>query len=259
MTNPINGAQYFFRGLSLLNQTGIRRFVIIPFLLNLSIFAILMYVAAGYFNDLLNWIISFLPEALSWLTWILWPLFFIICLFLFSFSFSIIANLIGAPFNSFLAFAIEQKLTGNPPPNSGLSLGAEILLSLRNALRNLAYSLLWAIPIIIVSFIPVINILTPFLWIIYGAWMMSLQYMDYPMGNYSMSFKNIRANLAEKRFLTLGFGAITTAATMIPIVNFLVMPTAVAGATILWVEEYLPQQETYENSNVTNDALTKKL
>jgi len=255
MTNPIKGAQYFLRGLGLLNQSGIRRYVIIPFLLNISIFTVLMYVAAGYFNDFLDWSISFLPEALNWLIWILWPLFFIICLLVFSFSFSIIANLIAAPFNSFLAFAIETKLTGTPPPNSGLGLWAEIALSLKNALRNLAYAIMWAIPVIIVSFIPVINILTPFLWLIYGSWMMSLQYLDYPMGNYSMSFKNIRANLAEKRILTLGFGGITTAATMIPIVNFLVMPTAVAGATILWVEEYLPQQETYEDKELTNETL----
>ncbi|MFV2059650.1 MAG: sulfate transporter CysZ [Gammaproteobacteria bacterium] len=259
MTNPIKGAQYFIRGLGLLNQSGVRRYVIIPFLLNISIFAVLMYVAAGYFNDLLDWIISFLPEALSWLTWILWPLFFIIGLLIFSFSFSIIANLIAAPFNGFLAFAIEEKLTGTPPPSSGLSLSAEIILSFKNAIRNLLYSIMWAIPIVIVSFIPVINIVIPFLWLIYGAWMMSLQYMDYPMGNYSMSFKNIRANLAEKRILTLGFGGITTAATMIPIVNFLVMPTAVAGATILWVEEYLPQQETFENSSLTNETINKKL
>jgi len=248
MTNPIKGAQYFLRGLSLLNQSGIRQFVIIPFLLNLSIFAVSMYFAIDYFSIFLNWINSQLPDFLSWLTWILWPLFFIICLLVFSFTFSIIANLIAAPFNSFLAHAVEEKLTGTPPPNNGRSLLDEILFSIKNELRKLIYYIAWAIPIIILSFIPVINLLTPFIWILYGAWIMSLQYLDYPMGNYAMSFKDIRANLAEKRILTLGFGSITTAATMIPIVNFLVMPTAVAGATILWIEEYLPQQETFKNS-----------
>lgn len=248
MTNPIKGALYFIRGLKLLNQSGIRRFVIIPFILNLIIFATLMYIATDYFSYFIGLIENQLPAFLDWLVWILWPLFFILCLLVFSFGFSIIANLVAAPFNGYLALAVEEKLTGTPPPDSGLSTIAEIILSFKNELRKFIYYIAWAIPIIVLSFIPVINLITPIIWFLYGAWIMSLQYLDYPMANYSMSFKNIRANLSEKRFLTIGFGGITTAATMIPIVNFLVMPTAVAGATLLWVEEYLPQQETYQNS-----------
>ncbi|VAW95283.1 Sulfate transporter, CysZ-type [hydrothermal vent metagenome] len=257
MTNPIKGTKYFFRGLGLLNKPGIKRFVIIPFIINIIIFATLMYVASGYFSSVLSSIENLLPEFLSWLTWILWPLFFIVSLLVFSFSFSIIANLIASPFNSYLAAAVEKKLTGTPPPNSGLSLMAEVLLSIKNELRKLIYYIAWSIPIIILSFIPIINIFTPIIWFLYGAWIMSLQYLDFPMGNYSMSFQNIRANLAEKRMLTLGFGGLTSLATMIPIVNFLVMPIAVAGATILWVEEYLPQQETYEGTKVAIDNETK--
>ncbi len=259
MTNPIKGAQYFLRGLGLLNKPGIKRFVIIPFILNIIVFATLMYIASDYFSSFLSSIENILPDFLSWLTWILWPLFFIVGLLVFSFSFSIIANLIASPFNSYLAAAVEEKLTGTPPPDSGLSLMAEILLSIKNELRKLIYYIAWAIPIVILSFIPVLNIFTPFIWFLYGAWIMSLQYLDLPMGNYSMRFQNIRANLAEKRVLTLGFGGITSVATMIPIVNFLVMPTAVAGATILWVEEYLPHQETYESNAATNDNSSKKL
>ncbi len=258
MTNPMKGAKYFLRGLSFLNKPGIRSYVIIPFLLNLVVFAILMFIAADYFSLFLNWLESLLPDILSWLIWILWPIFFILTLFVFAFSFSIIANLIASPFNSYLARAVEEKLTGTPPPESGLSLWAEVLLSIKNELRKIIYYIAWAIPIVILSFIPIINIITPVVWVIFGAWIMSLQYLDYPMGNYSMTFKNIRANLAEKRLLTIGFGGITIAATTIPIVNFLVMPTAVAGATILWVEEYLPQQETYESKAVTEITNSKE-
>ncbi|MFV1984001.1 MAG: sulfate transporter CysZ [Thiohalomonadales bacterium] len=259
MTNPMKGANYFLRGLGLLNQSGIRRYVIIPFILNLSIFAILMYFAIDYFSLFLDWVKFQLPEYLDWLTWILWPLFFILCLLIFSFGFSIVANFVAAPFNSFLAHAVEKKLTGTPPPNNGLGIVAEILLSFKNEFRKLIYYIIWAIPIIILSFIPVINFASPFIWFLYGAWIMSLQYLDYPMGNYSMAFKNIRANMAEKRLLTLGFGSITTAATMIPVINFLVIPTAVAGATLLWVEEYLPQQETFENNSAANEIANKDL
>jgi len=259
MSNPISGTQYFFRGLGLLGQPGIKQYVIIPFVLNLIIFAVMMYIASDYFSDLLNWIEGMLPDFLSWLTWILWPIFFIICLLVFSFGFSIVANLVASPFNSYLAAAVQQKLTGSAPPESNLSIGAEILLSVKNELRKIIYYIAWAIPIIILSVIPVINIITPIVWIIFGAWIMSLQYLDYPMGNYSMSFKNIRGYLSDKRMLTLGFGGITTAATMIPIVNFLVIPTAVAGATILWVEEYLEQHEALNNTTAESINQSTKL
>ena len=36
--------------------------------------------------------------------------------------------------------------------------------------------------------------------------------------------------------LALGFGGAVMVATAIPLVNFLVIPAAVAGATVLWVE-----------------------
>jgi CysZ protein len=43
--------------------------------------------------------------------------------------------------------------------------------------------------------------------------------------------------VAKKRFLNLGFGSAVSVATMTPILNFLVMPAAVAGATALWIEQ----------------------
>ncbi|MDT8372288.1 MAG: sulfate transporter CysZ, partial [Gammaproteobacteria bacterium] len=45
-----------------------------------------------------------------------------------------------------------------------------------------------------------------------------------------------RQILKQKRLLALGFGLATLGATMIPIVNFLVIPAAVAGATALYLE-----------------------
>ena len=54
----------------------------------------------------------------------------------------------------------------------------------------------------------------------------------------SLYDKEILAHLREKRLLALGFGAATLLMTLIPFVNFLVMPAAVAGATAMWVHEW---------------------
>ena len=58
------------------------------------------------------------------------------------------------------------------------------------------------------------------------------------MGNYGLTFSDIRKQIAGKRMLSLGFGATVTVATMIPIFNFIVMPVAVAGATAMRVDKF---------------------
>jgi CysZ protein len=67
--------------------------------------------------------------------------------------------------------------------------------------------------------------------------MLTIEYADYPMGNNGLKFREIRARLRRRRLLGLGFGAATAGLTMVPVLNFIAMPSAVAGATALWVRE----------------------
>ncbi len=66
--------------------------------------------------------------------------------------------------------------------------------------------------------------------------MLAISYVDYPMGNHGLTFPEQRRQLGQRRYLALGFGGAVMCALAIPVVNFLVIPAAVAGATILWVE-----------------------
>jgi CysZ protein len=83
--------------------------------------------------------------------------------------------------------------------------------------------------------IPFVNFIVPWLWVLFGAWMMVIQYIDYPMDNNGFSFRAMRRSLRQQRLLHLGFGAGVSFLLMIPIVNFFAMPIAVAGATALYV------------------------
>jgi CysZ protein len=86
--------------------------------------------------------------------------------------------------------------------------------------------------------IPVLYPVAPFLWLAFGAWMLALEYADYPMGNHGLRFPEQRRRLREQRLTSLGFGATALLLTMIPVVNFVAMPAAVAGATALWVQRF---------------------
>jgi CysZ protein len=245
ISNPVTGAGYFFRGLSLLNQPGVRRFVIIPLLINILIFAGLIWLSADQFGSFIDWMTPTLPDWLLWLTWLLWLIFGLMAFIVLFFGFSILANLVGAPFNSYLAAAVEKHLTGQTLPDSGKSLWQDAVEALIGELKKILYYLLWAIPLLILGFIPGINLLSPVFWAIFGAWMLSLEYTDYPLGNHGITFPAIRRKISEQRMLSLGFGGAVMLATLIPLFNFLVMPVAVAGATALRVEQ-MPLNELPE-------------
>jgi CysZ protein len=235
------GAGYLLKGFGLIHKKGIRRFAYIPMAINTLLFSFAIWLGINKFDQ---WINSFIPTwipewLLDWVMWIIWPLFAGLLILIVFFSFSIIANLLAAPFNGVLAEAVEIKLLGQSPPNLSWT---EILKDapklLWNEIRKLMYVLLWMVPLFIFSWIPVLNIIAPALWIAFSSWMLALDYHDYPMGNHQIKFPQQRALLRQKRSLALGFGGATLAATMIPFVNFLVIPAAVAGATALYVENY---------------------
>lgn len=245
-SNPFTGAAYLMRGLGLLNRPGVRRFVAIPLTINIVLFALLLWLAATQFGGLIEWLLPTLPdwmpdwllEVLSWLLWLLFALSAVVLLF---FGFTLLANLVAAPFNGFLAEAVERDLTGREPPGSGRGVMAEVGVAVSGELAKLGYFASRGLPLLLLFMIPGLNLVAPVLWLLFGAWMLALEYADFPMGNYGLSFRQQRDKAREKRLLMLGFGGAVTVGTMVPLFNFIIMPAAVAGATALWVEQFRAQ------------------
>ena len=119
----------------------------------------------------------------------------------------------------------------------------ELVPTLIDEVRKLLYSVLWALPFLVLFLIPGVNLAAPVLWFLYMAGMLALQYVDYPMGNHGFRFSAMRSGLRRRRLLGLTFGAATAGMTLVPILNFIVMPSAVAGATALWVRELRAEPE----------------
>ncbi|HEX9802997.1 MAG TPA: sulfate transporter CysZ [Gammaproteobacteria bacterium] len=241
---PLIGAAGLLRGAKLLNTPGLRRFVIIPVTINVLVFALSIWVLLQQFTPLVEKWVGYLPAWLEWLEWLFWLFFALAAILVVFYTFSILANLIAAPFNGLLAEAVEKHLTGKPLPGGGSLLGAlrEAPSAIFDELRKIGYFLLRAVPLLILFWIPLLNLAAPVLWALFSAWMMAVEYGDYPMGNHNIRFAEQRRRLGQKRMLSLGFGGATLLATMIPLVNFLVMPAAVAGATALWVERLKSEQ-----------------
>jgi CysZ protein len=235
----LSGPQYLREGLKLVLSPSLRLFVLLPLAVNLLLFVGLIYVAGHQFSLWVDSLMPSLPNWLSFLEYLLWPLFVVLVLLMVFFSFTLLANIIAAPFNGFLAEKVEVVVRGEDhfPPFSWAELGAMVPRTLGREARKLAYFLPRAIALLILSFIPVVNLVAAPLWLLFGVWMMAVQYIDYPADNNKLSWQDMLAWLREKRWQSLSFGGITYAALLIPFVNILVMPAAVAGATLFWVRE----------------------
>ena len=245
--NPVAGALYLIDGLALLNRPGIRAYVAVPLIVNVLLFGTALVWGWSQLEVLGAMVEGWLPNWLGFLSALLIPLFFIAAAIFVLFFFALFANFIAAPFNGLLAEAVERHLraesgetyTDTPPP-SWTSVLRELHRSIASELRKLAYFLPRALLIGGLHFIPVLNIAAPFIWLAFSAWMLAISYADFAMGNHGLGFREQRAELRRWRLTSLGFGGITAFAVLIPIVNLIVMPAAVAGATKLWVKRVAP-------------------
>ena len=240
MLNPaLSGPQYLGEGLKLILSPGLRLFVLLPLAVNTLLFIGLIVLAMQQFGVWMDSLMPNLPDWLSFLTYVLTPLFFVLVLVIMFFTFTLLANIIAAPFNGFLAEKVEVVLRGRDdfPPFSWAELMAMMPRTIGREMRKLAYFLPRAIPLLILTFVPVLNLVAAPLWILFGIWMMAVQYIDYPADNNKLGWNEMLAWLREKRWQSLGFGGTVYLALLIPFVNILVMPAAVAGATLFWVRE----------------------
>ncbi len=148
------------------------------------------------------------------------------------------ANLLGAPFNGLLSEALSEQLTSEKIPNQALT--PMIVSATKRELVKFGYTLPRMLGVFILAgilyFIPVLNLLSPVLLYWFSAWMMAIQYLDYPADNHQMPFKDFLILLKKERGLCLTFGLAVSLLASIPFANFIVMPAAVLGATYLWHE-----------------------
>lgn len=237
MTSFFTGFRYLLTGFAIIVKPRLRRFVAIPLTINFALFAGLIWFALSWIEKSSTFLMSKLPGWLDWLSYLVWPLFIILSLLFVFYGFSIVANLIAAPFNGLLAEAVENHLRGEPIKGNWQQVLLDVLPAIWSEIRKLLYFLLRAIPLGLLFLIPVVNIAAPFLWAVFGVWMLAIQYADYPMANHQLFFREQRKRLAGRRMLALGFGSGVLLFTLIPVLNFAVMPAAVAGATAMWVKE----------------------
>jgi CysZ protein len=237
--NLVNGFSHMLSGFKLIFQPGLRLFILVPIVANIALFVLLFMWAKSLFSEGMTYLMSWIPEWLGFIEWAFWLIYFAAMVMLLFYAFVSAANLIGAPFYGFLAEVVEQKLSGkrNDEATSWLAFVKLIPRTILRELQKLMYYLPRVLLLVILGLIPGVNAIIAVIWIGFSAWMMAVQYIDYPVDNNGLSFKELRRYLGQHRVTAFGFGCLAFGFTLLPIVNIIALPAAVCGAVAFWVNE----------------------
>ena len=238
------GLRHFLKGFGLLATPGVRLWVIIPLLLNLALFVGLTMYAMEQFDQLMSWLLNYLPGWLEFIAWLFRLVFGLLLAVCYAYTFTLVGNLIASPFYGLLANAVYIKLSGKEEeaPLTFKAARAIAWQAFIRELQKLAYFLPRLVGVLllclILSFIPLVNFAVPAIAFLWGAWSLALQYLDYPADINGVNFKTVRQRAGGDKGLSLTFGSIVLLGSTVPVLNLLVMPAAVAGATSLWLEHF---------------------
>ncbi len=228
------GPRYLGQGFRAILTPGLRRYAAAPMLISALSFSLLGLLAVYGFEALLD---ALLPASWEWLRWLLWPIFALAGLLILAYGFALLANLVAAPFTGPLSAAVERARRAAGPAGEERGWGAAAARALTSELRRLVYYLVRAVPLLLCFLVPVLNLAAPFLWILFTAWMLGLEYLAHPLENRGTGFAEQRSRARARPLLVISFGATALGASLVPVLNFFVLPAAVAGATLLWLAE----------------------
>lgn len=239
LKNITLGIKAYFGAFSLISKLKLWKFFVIPMVISL-VTAIVIFGSAYALSDNIG---SFISKIWAWdwgketfaaiSNFIGGLIIIVIGLILFKH----IIMALSAPFMSPVSEKIEAHLTGNLPHSSrDTSFMQQLLRGIKINGRNLIMELLLTIPILLLKFIPVVNIFSTILLFIVQAYYAGFGNMDYTLERhykYSDSIKFVR----KHRGLAIGNGIVFILFLLIPLIGvILVLPLSVTAATLKTVE-----------------------
>jgi CysZ protein len=141
--------------------------------------------------------------------------------------------IIGQPFYEAIAKRIDDSL-GGLRNERDVSFWRQLPRSIVESARLLFLTAMKGLLVFAVTLIPVAGqVAGPVLGAFVGGWAIALELTSVPFERRGLVLRHRRALLGSRRALSLGFGVAAFICLLIPGVDILLMPGAVAGATLL--------------------------
>ncbi|WP_433792368.1 EI24 domain-containing protein [Actinoplanes sp. CA-252034] len=148
-------------------------------------------------------------------------------------TFTAVTLLIGDQFYEKISELVEDRF-GGVPDAVDVGFWRSLRRSLVDSLKLVGISIVVAIPLFLLGLIPVVGqTAIPVLAGAVGGWLLALELTGVPFQRRGQRLRHRREVLARNKPLTLGFGAAVFATFLVPLGAVVLMPAAIAGATLL--------------------------
>ena len=239
LKNIILAIKAYFNAFRLISKLKLWKFFTIPMLISL-VTGVVVYRLAYTLSDNIGafiskiWIWDWGHDTFSSISNFIGAI-TIVVIGLILFKYIIMA--LSAPFMSPVSEKIEEHLTGKPSHvHRDTSFTEQLLRGIRINARNLCLELLLTLPILLLKFIPVINIFSTILLFMVQSYYAGFGNMDYTLERhfqYKESVQFVRKNMG----LAIGNGIVFILLLLVPIVGvILVLPLSVTAASTLTVK-----------------------
>ena len=146
------------------------------------------------------------------------------------------STLLATPFYDVLAERVEAELLDREPP------ALTVELALGDAARSIGHTLLAgalfglaSALVALLALVPFVDVLVPFAELGLTALFVARELLDFPLSRRRLAFGDKLAFFWAHLGPFAGLGAVATALLWVPVLNLIVMPAAVVGATLLVV------------------------
>jgi CysZ protein len=144
-----------------------------------------------------------------------------------------LALAIGDPFYEKISVRVEQHY-GGTDGTVDLPWWKELVRSVAEAIRLIAFSAGIGVLVFILGLIPAVGtVAAAVIGGIVGGWALAVELTGIPFARRGLRLRQRRQVLRQHRWLSLGFGVAVFACFLVPLGAVLVMPAAIAGATLL--------------------------
>jgi CysZ protein len=147
-------------------------------------------------------------------------------------TFTALTLTIGDPFYEAISKRIDDQFGG--VTEAGAPWHRTLVWNLADSLRLVALSVASSVALFVVGFIPLVGqTVVPVIGAAIGGWLLAMEISGVPFNRRGLRLRDRRRVLRANRALALGFGLPVFLIFLVPFVAVLIMPGAVAGATLL--------------------------
>lgn len=231
--NIVQGVKAYGGTFKLISQLGLWKYFAIPVLISIITASLIVAAAYGWSDNIAHlldnvWIWEWGAEGFHTIAEIIGGI-IIVIIGLILYKHIIMA--LSAPFMSPVSEKIERHFLGDQHSHRNTTNASQLWRGIRINVRNLGMELVLTLPLLILSLIPVLNIITTVLIFLVQAYYAGFGNMDYTLERH-FTYKESIQFVKRHRGVAIGNGILFIALLIIPVIGVvLVLPLSVTAST----------------------------